>query len=483
MDIHKHLPSRAPEVASEAAHRIIEDFIRRSRIPGLSIAIVDRHGPLFTAGSDWADLATGDPATPETRYLWFSLTKIVTATAALASPTTVPSISTRRSARPCGGGKHPRVIRDGAPAAQPHRRVPQPGSDPVGAPRTARAVAPEDLLDRLLRKRGADTTTGGGPARYSKLGYLVLGSVIEAAAQRPFTSYVRETILGPLGLTGTDFTHVEPRLAATGYVKAPRAVAPLLRAVLPGGIVGSRTGAYQALHPFYVEGPSYGGLVGSVLDAGRFATAHLDDGALGGTRILRADTTRRMRHIDTPGKKIDVGQGWFRKAEHRISTPPHVEHLGAGGGFFNVMRLYLVGGLGFVVMANTTSPYPTTTPCSTASSPSQGCDDPDPRPDSPLTTIERPVLTPTIVPRAVTVSLRRSGPGPQGRRLACAPPGVGAHPRRLTVVGSPAPRLRHVAHLSPGARATRAADRLARHRAHCSPACAGKRRASSGCPF
>ena len=349
------LPLARPEVASEAAHRIVEDFTRRSRIPGLSIAIVDRHGPLFTAGYGHRDLATGDPATPETTYLWFSLTKIVTATAALrladdgaldldapiseALPQVPRSSATvRQLLNHTAGFANPAPIRWVRPATAPAR-------------------PPEDLLDRLLHKRRQTRRDAGGSARYSNLGYLVLGSVIEAAAQQPFTSYVRETILRPLGLTATDFTHVEPRLAATGYVKAPRAVAPLLRAVLPAGIVGPRTGAYQALQPFYVEGPSYGGLVGSVIDAGRFATAHLNDGALDGTRILRADTTRRMRHIDTPGKKIDVGQGWFRKAEHRTSTPPHVEHLGAGGGFFNVMRLYPSLGLGFVVMTNTTSPY------------------------------------------------------------------------------------------------------------------------------
>ena len=35
-----------------------------------------------------------------------------------------------------------------------------------------------------------------------------------------------------------------------------------------------------------------------------------------------------------------------------------VEHLGGGGGFYNVMRLYPDEGLGFVVMTNTTRAYP-----------------------------------------------------------------------------------------------------------------------------
>lgn len=352
------LANARPDGVAESAHRIVEDFGRRNSIPGLSIAIVDRHGPRFTAGYGHRDLATGEPATPDTTYLWFSLTKIVTASAALrlADDGALDLDAPITDFVPGGGrldstAKVRHLLDHTAGFANP---LPIRWVRAAGA----RAEPAEDLLARLLRKHHRSRHEVGGSAHYSNLGYLVLGAVIEAAARQPFPEYVRDTILRPLGLTGTDFTHADPRLAATGYVKAPRAATPLLKVLLPGGIVGPRVGAFQALHPFYVEGPSYGGLVGSVQDAGRFATAHLNDGAVDGVRILRSDTARRMREIDTAGTKIDVGQGWFRRAEHRASTPPHVEHLGAGGGFFNVMRLYPSVGLGFVVMTNTTHPSP-----------------------------------------------------------------------------------------------------------------------------
>ena len=319
---------------------------------------MDRDGPVFSAGFGYRDLATHAPATPQTTYLWFSLTKIVTATAALRlvddgrlnldTPVAdyVPRVGDYNSTATVG-----QLLDHTAGFANPV---------PIRWVRPAHAEAPlgDELLDRLIRQHGRPRRDIGGAAHYSNLGYLVLGAVVEAAARQPFTTYVRDTILRPLSLNRTDFTHPDTQSAATGYVKAPRAVTPVLKAVLPRGIVGPRIGRYQALHPFYVEGPSYGGLVGDVVDAGRFATAHLHDGTANGTRILRHDTARRMRRIDTPGKRVDVGQGWFRKAEHRTSTPAHVEHLGAGGGFYNVMRIYPELGLGFVVMTNTTHAYP-----------------------------------------------------------------------------------------------------------------------------
>jgi CubicO group peptidase (beta-lactamase class C family) len=64
----------------------IESRIRRlmaDRVPGLSAAVVRADGVRWLRGLGVADLADQAPATPDTIYLWFSMTKIVTATASL----------------------------------------------------------------------------------------------------------------------------------------------------------------------------------------------------------------------------------------------------------------------------------------------------------------------------------------------------------------------------------------------------------------
>lgn len=153
----------------------------------------------------------------------------------------------------------------------------------------------------------------------------------------------------------TGFHCPDGAVTATGYVKAPRIVDPLLRSLLPAGIAGARHGPYLSLNPFYVDGPAYGGLMGDVLDAGRFLRLHLRDGEIGGPWVLRPESARRMRTIDRAGKPFDHGTGWFR----RPTTDPGqwVEHFGAGAGFWNVMRLYPGLGLGIVVMSNSTRMY------------------------------------------------------------------------------------------------------------------------------
>lgn len=57
--------------------------VMAGRLPGLSVAVVRADTIHWLTGLGVADLATQTPATPGTLYLWFSMTKIVTATAVM----------------------------------------------------------------------------------------------------------------------------------------------------------------------------------------------------------------------------------------------------------------------------------------------------------------------------------------------------------------------------------------------------------------
>ena len=342
----------APTGVDEAVSSMMAD----AGVPGLSVCVVDKDGVLLARGHGSADRARGSAATASTQYLWFSMTKIVTATAALrladegrldvAAPAAdyVDYLAAPR-------GEQPTVL---------HLLTHTAG---LGNPLPIRWVHPADdpapdadaLLRRLMRRRGIHRYPVNAAARYSNVGYLALGQVISAAVGMPFEAYVEESILRPLRMTSTGFRYAAGSDRATGYVRGPRVMDPLLRRVLPPGIAGPRSGPYLALNPFYVDGPAYGGLVGDVLDAGAFLRMHLRDGELDGERILSAPTARAMRNIDHPGKPFDHGTGWFRRPSDATDT--WVEHFGAGAGFWNVMRLYPERGVGIVLMSNSTRTY------------------------------------------------------------------------------------------------------------------------------
>jgi len=339
------------------ARDTVTGLMARHSVPGLSVAVTDASRLLLAEGFGCRDLSDGQPVTPDTRFLWFSMSKIATATVAMRLAGTgqldldapvhslVPGYRSR-------SGPHP-VIRQllnhtaGAANPLPLRWVlPGDASD-----EDARAFA-----DRILARHGRPTRRAGGAARYSNVGYLVLAKAIERVSGESLETHVRHAVLEPVGMTTTGYSVAGTDLA-TGYVRLPPPLVPLLRAVLPTGVVGERHGNQTALRPFRVAGSGYGGLIGSAVDAARLLRLHLADGAIDGRRVLAADRVRSMREIVTLGKPFDLGLGWFRRSDDRDAAQSFVEHWGTGLGYWNAMRLYPGLGLGIVVMANTTRPY------------------------------------------------------------------------------------------------------------------------------
>src|SRR6478609_8893238 len=77
------LQTTSTGTAPAGTDKAVATVMRTGHIPGLSIAVVDRDRLRFASGYGLADRAAHTPATAATAYLWFSMSKIVTATAAL----------------------------------------------------------------------------------------------------------------------------------------------------------------------------------------------------------------------------------------------------------------------------------------------------------------------------------------------------------------------------------------------------------------
>jgi CubicO group peptidase (beta-lactamase class C family) len=330
--------------------------MRRAGAPGLSLAVTRHDRLLHGAAFGAADLRSGAQATASTRYLWFSMSKIATATAVAALADSgrldldapvrefvagYPSVpvpvqpTVRHLLSHTAGLANPTPLRWVRPADAP-------------------PPEPEDFLDRLLRRHGRPRHPVGGPPHYSNLGFLLLAQIVTRVSGEPFTRHVERAVLRPAGMVQTSYSWPAEGTVATGYLRAPRAVTPVLRALLPRGIVGPRVGSYLSFRPFLVDGPGYGGLVGPVTDAVRLGALHLGDGTLDGFRILSPASARRMRLLTAVGRHLDVGLGWFRPADRRTARPAFVEHLGGGAGYLGLLRIYPELDLGIAVTANTT---------------------------------------------------------------------------------------------------------------------------------
>ncbi len=334
----------------------VDTLMTTGRVPGLSLAVVSPDQLLLAGGFGSADLASRAPATASTSYLWFSMSKIVTATAAMRLADEGRLDLDAPACEYVAALRHPGSV-------QPTVRQLLDHTSGLANPmpvRWAHAAGtagrdPDELLERLMSRRRAYRYAVGESGRYSNLGYLAAGAVVSAAAGRPFVDHVTDAVLAPAGMSRTGFAYAPGADRATGYVRAPRPADPVLRRMLPRGVVGGRHGQFLALNPFYVDGPAYGGLVGDVLDVARFLQLHLRDGELDGTRVLSTEAARAMRGVTRAGRPFDHGIGWFRRPT--TTGGDWVEHFGAGAGFWNVMRLYPDRGIGIVAMTNSTTTY------------------------------------------------------------------------------------------------------------------------------
>jgi CubicO group peptidase (beta-lactamase class C family) len=335
-----------------------QEKVRAEGVPGMSVAVVKGDRLVWTRGYGIADLATSTGVTPRTSFLWFSMTKIVTATAVMrlaeegAIDLDAPADEYYRGFKVVSqptpvSVRHLLSHSSGLANPVPIRWV-YPASEPVPDRRA--------FVERLLGKNRRLRFVPGEHASYSNLGYLVLGEVISEVSAMGYEDYVREQILLPLGMTRTGFSYLRTdHEAATGYHLLRPLLAPVFRAALPRGVIGPRQGKYVAFNPFYVKGPAYGGLIGGVEEAARLVLLHLNGGQVGETRLLSAESVAEMQRTIPRGGKRDFGLGWFRARGARQKRPAFVEHLGGGAGFWNVMRVYPEESLGVVIMGNTTS--------------------------------------------------------------------------------------------------------------------------------
>ena len=204
------------------------------------------------------------------------------------------------------------------------------------------------MLGRGRRRRRAP----GVEARYSNLGYLALGEIVSAASGESFEDTVRRNLLEPLGMTSTDFLYTEALAehAATGYQLRRSPMTPLFRLMLPRGIVGGRSGRFVSFNRICVDGPSYGGLIGSAEDAARFSPS---------TPAVAAASSRRKACARCRSSRCTVPSSTSASAG---SAAARTGISGAvrraprrGRGFFNMMRLFTGRSLGVIVMGNATA--------------------------------------------------------------------------------------------------------------------------------
>ena len=342
-------PSSVKEIES-----YIEKSIDRNKPPGISITIIKNGQITYNRAFGYADGPMKLPATTDTVYHWWSMTKIPTALAILQLHD-----SKKLDIDDPVSDHLPffMVELDGKPA--PPITIRQLLRHTSGLPDTVPAMIgwvhyhdeiynQTELLQQHLPQYNQLKFAPDSKAAYSNLGYMVLGAVIESASGQSYEDYIQDHVLKPLGMTNTGFIYT-PQMSgkiATGSHPIASIYTPLLPFLLDTKpLIKERNGTQYWFNPFYIDATPSTGLIGSADEAVLLAKALL----------LQADLLRPETHLllrPSGATPTERPLGW---AEYNMDSRVWVQHSGGGPGFATVMRLYPDEGLGIVIMANNTN--------------------------------------------------------------------------------------------------------------------------------
>jgi CubicO group peptidase (beta-lactamase class C family) len=335
---------------SEQARAALNALITRGKTPGIQYVVVDSARTLFEYDGGWADLGNRIPMRPDTTLMAYSMSKTITAVAAL---TLVQErcldldrpIDDYVEGSPYGPAVTVRQLishTSGIPNPIPLRWVHPADATPFDEP---------EALARVLRQYARLASRPGTRYAYSNIGYWLLGSVIARASGAPFTAYVDRHLREDLRLSPDDLGYMipDPARHAAGYLEKYSWINLLKGFLVDPTLIGDYERRWLRIRSHYVNGPAFGGLVGT---ARGFAT-FLQDQLRHRSRLLD-EATRALFY--TPQQVashtlIPMTLGWHVGTG---SSGSYFYKEGGGGGFHCMMRLYPGNGVGTVVMTNAT---------------------------------------------------------------------------------------------------------------------------------
>jgi len=185
---------------------------------------------------------------------------------------------------------------------------------------------------------------------YSNLGYVILGQVIEQVSGMSYERYIQENMLKRIGLQSSEMSFLIPNSDenATGYHKTMSFSNFILGLLIDKSkYMGASVGEWKPFRNFYVNGPSYGGLIGTP----RAFMKYIQELIKQDCTLLRSEykTILFTENVIRSGKATGMCLSWFKG---ELNGKQYFAHAGGGGGYYCEIRIYPEARLGSVIMFN-----------------------------------------------------------------------------------------------------------------------------------
>lgn len=315
----------------------MEQQIRGDAAPGIQYVVVNRDASLFDHATGWSDIAVQRPLLPGTTMMIYSMTKTITAAAALQL-VEQGEISLETAVRAYLSDipyderltiRHLLAQTSGIPNPIPLKWVHLPEEHAAFDERAA--------LRKVLENNAHLRFSPGEKFAYSNIAYWLLGQVIERVTGDSYRDYVVQNVFRRLSLppAEADVVIPSPEHHAKGYLPKWSFMNLAMPFLVDARFIERYEGRWLHIKDNYVNGPAFGGIVSSARTVARFLQDQLrEQSALFTRQTWRLFFEQQKTNAGDP---IGMTLGWHIGVNENVTS---YYKEGAGAGFHAEMRVY-----------------------------------------------------------------------------------------------------------------------------------------------
>lgn len=330
--------------------QLLQDQVNGGHTPSIQYMFFDTDSILFEYHAGQKNVAAQEPVSLSTRYHLFSVTKTFTALAVLQLAQEGKVDLNRPVINYLPEFKYDRRITveqllshtSGMPNPLPLRWI--------HLEQEHAAFNRNEFFDGIFQKNPKTDFEPGVKFKYSNLGYVVLGQLVERLSGMSLEEYISVNIIDRSGIDRSELNFtLDTSTHAVGYqrwLSFNNAIFGLL--IDKPKFMGRKEGDWKPFVPFYNNGTAYGGLFGTGRSLVKYAQRLLDmNSALINDKYKDILFTEPVIN----GKPTGMAHSWFKGT---LKGNRYFAHAGGGGGYYVELRVYPDLGVGSVVLFNRT---------------------------------------------------------------------------------------------------------------------------------